>query len=354
MPQSGGLVLEDLHHSYDGQEVVRGVSLEINPGEVVSLLGPSGCGKTTCLRVTAGLETVQRGRVIVGGRVVGAPDLHVPPEQRGIGLVLQDYALFPHLSIIDNVAFGLRRTLSRQDGRRRAAALLERIGLAHHAEHFPHQLSGGEQQRVALARALAPQPRVMLMDEPFSGLDVTLRDRVRESAMAVLRETGVPTLMVTHDPEEAMRISDRVAVMKNGRILQSGTPADLYYRPASSEVVSFFGELNRFEAVALQGVAPTPLGDVPARGIPDGVPVEILVRPQALRLRPSADDLAINGEAVVVRSQLLGPSCLIDLQFETTPLRARVATRDVPRDGDRVQLYLHPQDVFVFPLAQAS
>lgn len=150
-----------------------------------------------------------------------------------------------------------------------------------------------------------------------------------------------------------MRMSDRVAVMRNGRILQSGTPADLYYRPNSSEVVTFFGELNRFEAVAVQGAAPTPLGDVPTRGIADGVPVEILVRPQALRLRPSADDLAMTGEAVVVRSQLLGPSCLLDLEYEATPLRARVATRDVPADGDKVRLYLHPQDVFVFPLTGA-
>jgi len=348
-----GLELKNLRHSFDGREVVRGVSLDVRPGEVVSLLGPSGCGKTTCLRIAAGLESVQAGQVLIDGAELGSPTRQVPPEDRNVGLVLQDYALFPHLTVVDNVAFGLRRKGARRDeARRHAMAMLERIGLVHHAGHYPHMLSGGEQQRVALLRALAPRPRVMLMDEPFSGLDVTLRDRVRDGTLSLLRETGVPTLFVTHDPEEAMRLADRVAIMKEGRIIQSGAPHDIYYAPASAEVVRFFGPVNRFEAEVIQGVAATPLGDLPAPRMTDGTAVEVLIRPQAIRLDKGSHGIAVVGDALVERSQLLGPACLLDLRFgaDGHVIRARVASRDAPAIGVRLNFFINPADVFVFPL----
>lgn len=353
-----GLELRDIRHSFDGDEVVRGVSLDVRSGEVVSLLGASGCGKTTCLRIAAGLEPVQSGAVLINGQEVGAPGRNVPPEDRSVGLVLQDYALFPHLKVVDNVAFGLRRAIRSArdarpatDARTTAREMLERVGLAHHADHFPHVLSGGEQQRVALLRALAPRPQVMLMDEPFSGLDVTLRDVVRDGTLSLLKEAGVPTLFVTHDPEEAMRLADRVAIMKAGQILQSGAPQDIYYNPVSVEVVEFFGPVNRFATRVAGGVASTPICDVPVSGIPDGTMVDVLLRPQAIRLDRGLYGIPARSDAVVARSQFLGPAFLVDLKFgtENHDLRARVAARDVPETGSRVDFFINPADVFVFP-----
>ncbi|MEX1147075.1 MAG: ABC transporter ATP-binding protein [Sphingomonadales bacterium] len=356
-----GLELEGIRHSFDGTEVVRGVSLTVHAGEVVSLLGPSGCGKTTCLRIAAGLEPVQAGSVRIDGQELGAPGVHVPPEERSVGLVLQDYALFPHLRVVDNVAFGVRRKgRSAADARTVAMAMLERIGLGDHGQSFPHVLSGGEQQRVALLGAMAPGPRVMLMDEPFSGLDVTLRDMVRDSTLALLKEAGVPTLFVTHDPEEAMRLADRVAIMKAGRILQTGAPQEVYYSPASAQVVSFFGAVNRFETRIAEGRAPLALCDVPVTGIADGTPVEVLLRPQAIRLDRGMHGIPVAGGAVVERTQFMGPAFLVDLRFGDDPgaggqiLRARVAARDVPATGARVDFFINPADVFVFPLAYSD
>ena len=202
-----GLVIENLAHVYDGEELFSGVNLEIDDGEVVGLLGPSGCGKSTILRLVAGLDVVQQGSIAIGGTVVGGSGEHVLPEARNIGLVLQDFALFPHLTIAENVAFGPREQ-GKKNATETALEVLSLVGLADFADRYPHTLSGGEQQRVALARALAIKPGLMLMDEPFSGLDTQHRNRVRDETLAIIKELGVPTLLVTHDPEEAMRLAD--------------------------------------------------------------------------------------------------------------------------------------------------
>ena len=217
-PETGAsrwLALEGIHHAYDAAPVVKGVDLVVGPGEIMCLLGPSGCGKTTLLRIAAGLERQSAGRVLIDGEEVAGPHRFVAPEKRRIGLMFQDYALFPHVRAIDNVGFGLTAT-PRAERRRVAFAMLERLGLAALANAYPHELSGGEQQRVALARALAPAPRAMLLDEPFSGLDERLREQVRDDTLRFLHEAGVPIVLVTHDADEALQMADQIALMRDG------------------------------------------------------------------------------------------------------------------------------------------
>ncbi|BBK38337.1 spermidine/putrescine ABC transporter ATPase [Allostella sp. ATCC 35155] len=353
---SAALVLEGIGHAYDGVEAVRDVSIAIGPGEVVCLLGPSGCGKTTVLRVAAGLERLQQGRVAIDGRTVAGEGVDIPPEERGVGLVFQDYALFPHLSVVDNVGFGLR-PLAAAERRRRALAVLQRVGLAGLADAYPHTLSGGQQQRVALARALAPQPRVMLLDEPFSGLDTRLRDHVRDETLHVLKDSGTATLLVTHDPEEAMFMADRIAVMRAGRLEQLGPPADLYCQPENAFVAAFFGDVNRLDGTVRHGRVATPLGPVAAGVHLDGAAVEVLIRPEAIRLsapaRPEAESGAAPGRVQVVAARMLGRSSLVHLEAEVADgaplhLHARVPGRYLPPEGALLAARLDPEQTFVF------
>ncbi len=236
-----------MNHFYGDQQTLRDVTLAAEPGEVLCLLGPSGSGKTTLLRIAAGIEPLARGRLFLNDREIAGPNTHLPPERRGIGLMFQDFALFPHLSILDNVRFGLT-ALSSSDSKGEALAALERVGMVDYAQNYPHALSGGEQQRVALARALAPRPAVLLMDEPFSGLDSRLKDSVRAETLAILREARATAVVVTHDAEEAMRMGDRIALLRDGALVQLGTAEDLYHRPASIFAAGFFSEINVFES----------------------------------------------------------------------------------------------------------
>ena len=214
------LEVRNVSRSYAGRRVVDDVSLQVFPGQVTCLLGPSGCGKSTTLRMIAGVEKNDSGEIYVDGALVSDGTRFVPPEARGIGLMFQDFALFPHLSVADNVAYGA--TGSRDEKVRRVGEMLERVHMERFAENFPHQLSGGEQQRVALARALAPRPKIMLMDEPFSGLDNRLRDGIRDETLSLLKEDNTAVLLVTHEPEEAMRMGDEIALMRRGQIVQKG------------------------------------------------------------------------------------------------------------------------------------
>ncbi|MGR3434074.1 MAG: ABC transporter ATP-binding protein [Shimia sp.] len=256
------------------------VSFAVETGRVTCLLGPSGCGKSTTLRILAGVERQDAGTVRVDGRAISDATVHRPPEARGIGLMFQDFALFPHLTVAGNVGYGLRR-----EGRAaRVAELLDRMGIARLARAYPHALSGGEQQRVALARALAPGPRVMLMDEPFSGLDERLRDQIREETLGILRAEGTAIVMVTHDPAEAMGHADEIVLMRDGRVVQAGSPYTLYTAPADLEVARFFSEVNVIETVARGALAATPFGPYLVPGHADGTPVRIGIRPQHLRV----------------------------------------------------------------------
>jgi len=351
MNMSAALELEGLGHAYGRLTAVEDFSLTVNSGEVVCLLGPSGCGKTTVLRLAAGLERLQQGRVVINGRVVASDSVHVPPEDRNIGLVFQDYALFPHLTVRENVAFGLKGGQAR-DRSSRIGEVLETVGIADLADRYPHALSGGQQQRVALARALAPAPPLILFDEPFSGLDARLRDQVRDQTLHVLKRSGQAALLVTHDAEEAMFMADRIAVMRAGRNLQTAPPDALYCSPVNAFVAEFFSEVNRIYAIAKNGTVATPFGALPAAGLADGTPAEILIRPEALKL--SSVDRPEDGSARVLASRMLGRTSLVHLCTcqqidEEIHLHARVPGRFLPAEDAVLRVTLDPSQAFVFP-----
>ncbi len=298
-----------LRYASSGTAAVDGLSLAVEPGEVVALLGPSGCGKTTTLRLVAGFERPASGTVTLDGRTLAAPGAFVPPEQRGVGMVFQDYALFPHLSVLDNVAFGLA-ALPRTQALSRARDMLKLFGLEGFESRLPHALSGGQQQRVALARALAPGPRVLLLDEPFSSLDTALRTSTRADLRRLLKSLGVTVLLVTHDQGEAMAFADRLAVMRAGRVEQVGTPEDVYSTPRTAFVAYFLGGTNLLPGVGFGNGARTVLGVLPLAGAPAKGNVLLSLRPEALRLVPDTDAVAVGGalRAEVLAREFQGPS----------------------------------------------
>ena len=304
---AAGLRLEGVNKRFGDTLAVKDFSLTIAPGEIVSLLGPSGCGKSTLLRMIAGIERPDTGRIVIGDIEVSARDGFLPPERRGIGLMFQDFALFPHMSVTENVAFGLKR-LGRTVARREALAVLTRMGLADHAHCYPYMLSGGQQQRVALARALAPRPGVLLMDEPFSGLDSRLRKEIRTETLAILREVGATAIIVTHDPEEAMRVSDRIAIMSEGRLVQAGAVEDLYHRPEDIYVAETFSELNVVPCRVISGWAVGPLGRFRA---PEGMEGEVLLclRPHQIVIAEDADGVP----ARILQVHSIGHEALMEL-----------------------------------------
>jgi len=339
------LTFEDVSKRYGESLALDHVSLDLAPGEVLCLLGPSGCGKTTLLRIAAGVEHPSSGRVVLDGQEVAGPDRFVPPEKRAVGLMFQDFALFPHLTILQNVAFGLR-SLTRTEANAEALAALARVGLAHYANEYPHILSGGEQQRVALARAIAPRPSVLLMDEPFSGLDPRLREKMREETLAILHETRATSIVVTHDAEEAMRMGDRVALMRAGRIVQTGDALDLYRAPKDILAARTFSDLNELPARVEQGSAATPLGRFLANGLPDGADAIVCVRQRGVRLLGAGQGVP----ARVLDARFLGDIALVELAVQglDAPILARVREADVPPQGAEIGVSIDAGAVLVF------
>jgi iron(III) transport system ATP-binding protein len=287
---AGRVQTQGVGYAVRGKPILNSVSMEVEAGQIACLLGPSGCGKTTLLRLLAGILVPSAGRILLDGVEVAGPGKFVPPERRNIGLVFQDFALFPHMTALENVAYGLY-ALSRKEALGVAGLALERVALSHAAHRLPASLSGGEQQRVALARALVPRPQVVLLDEPFSGLDQRLKESVRTDTLSLLREIRATALLVTHDPDEALAFADHIHVMQHGDIAQSGKPEDLLNRPLSRAVAQFFRSYNVFTARVHAGVVQTPLGAV-AADRHEGKTVDVMVAPHGLRVVPAGQGVA--------------------------------------------------------------
>ena len=345
--EPAALELRDIGRHYGHAVAIEQISLRVEPGEIICLVGQSGCGKSTLLRIIAGLEQPTAGQVFLNGREVSGPSRFVEPQDRGVGLIFQDYALFPHLSIAENVMFGLRK-IGKRDARREALAALERVHLAHYADRHPHILSGGEQQRVALARALAPRPDVLLMDEPFSNLDRRLRENLREDTIALLRELGTTVILVTHDPQEALSIGDRLVLMRQGRVVQVGTAEEVHDHPACGFAAHFFCDLNELKGICRDGQIETVLGTFSANGaVEEGAESLVCARPQALR-RTALDKgipVRVAGRAFLGEIERL----MLAVEGHDGLLKMHVFGRSGLSCGETIRVEADPMGVLVFP-----
>jgi iron(III) transport system ATP-binding protein len=351
------LSVEGITRAFQGREVVSSIDFTVMAGQVVCLLGPSGCGKSTTLRIIAGVDSPDAGIIRIDGRVMTDTASEVPPEARSVGMMFQDFALFPHLSVAGNIGFGLGGP--RPARAARVAELLDRIGLAGLAGAYPHELSGGEAQRVALARAVAPRPRVMLMDEPFSGLDERLKDDIRDHTLAVLKEEGTAVVLVTHEPDEAMRMADEILLMRAGRIVQRGTPYHVYTAPVDRESAAFFSDINVIRGEVHGALTETPFGQFLAPGHAEGAAVEIVIRPQHLKIDfdrggrgplPTPED-GTPARGVVERARFMGRESLVEFRMDHdgSLLSATVPQVFLPKPGTALWLTIRRDRCFVFP-----
>ncbi|MBL8537428.1 MAG: ABC transporter ATP-binding protein [Hyphomonadaceae bacterium] len=330
--------LRNVRRAYGDAFALDDVTFTADAGQVLALLGSSGSGKSTILRLIAGLEPVDAGEIRVEGELASRPGWSTPAEARRIGMVFQDYALFPHLTAAANVAFGLQNT-TRAERESTALAWLDRVGLGMRSNAYPHELSGGEQQRVALARALAPAPRAILLDEPFSGLDPVLRAELRDATLTTLAETKTTTLFVTHDAEDALQAAEKLVILKAGRVLQEAAPREAYDRPASIEVAAALGPINLSEGRVEGGVVNTPFGPAPAQHLTNGASARIAVRAEAIRLSPGAG-------ARVLSVRPHGAHDLVKIEAGGAIWRALVPPRTTL--GETASVTLHSDGVFAF------
>lgn len=352
------LKVENLSCSFAQKEVVSNVTFSVASGQVVCLLGPSGCGKTTILRIIAGVEdALSGGRVEIDGVTVAGEGAYVLPEKRSVGLMFQDFALFPYLTVAQNIAFGLKQNNKEKESR--VHELLARVNLVHYGDKYPHQLSGGEQQRVALARALAPRPKVMLMDEPFSGLDNRLRDGIRDKTLDILRQEGAAIVLVTHEPGEAMRVADEIVLMRDGGVVQKGAPYNVYNAPIDKEAASFFSNTNVIKGVCKGSLTQTPFGAFLTPGHADKTAVDIVIRPQHLKIdfdrggrgpNPTINDGAA-ARGKVQRARFLGHESLVEfaMDHDGSTLVASVPGVFLPKEGTALWLMIRRDKCFVFP-----
>ena len=350
------LEVKNLSRSFGNLTVVDKISFQIFSGQVTCLLGPSGCGKSTTLRMIAGVEKPSSGQIFVDEELISNAYFQVPPEARSIGLMFQDFALFPHLNVQQNVYFGLAG--SKEFKEKRSLDLLERVGLAHLAFNYPHSLSGGEQQRIALIRALAPQPKIMLMDEPFSGLDDRLRDEVRDETFNLLRSEDAAVLMVTHDPQEAMKVADEIALMRDGKILQRGAPYNIYNAPVDLKALQFFSDANSIQATLKGSLADTPFGQFFAPGLADGTDIDIVFRPQHIRIDfdrkgqgplPTASQ-GVAARGIVKRARFVGNESLIEFEMDFgSTIKVTVPNVFLPNIGHPLWLTVPRDKCYIFP-----
>lgn len=326
------------------RRILHDVSFTARPSEITALVGPSGCGKSTLLRLISGLEPVTEGEIRQDGQVMSSTHVHRPAHKRGVGLVFQDYALFPHLTALENTMFGIKY-LSRDETRSIAEKALDRVGMLAYKERYPEHLSGGEQQRVALARAIAPRPGVLLLDEPFSNLDRDLRTSVRDETLSLLKETRATCLVVTHDAEEALQMADQVVMMREGRVVQTGSPKDVYHSPVDVGVARAFSELNEFQTQICDGYVHTPFGRVPTIHNATG-DVVVAFRPGSLRLLPEGCGVV----ARVTSRRFLGEAWRLDLAVQGLEgiLSVRHYGADAPQVKTTVGVEANLDELLVF------
>ena len=331
-----GVTVEDLEHSYGDEPVLHGVSLDVSPGESIALLGPSGCGKTTLLRLIAGLERPSSGSISIGNDFV-AGETWVPPDRRKVGMVFQDWALFPHLSVAKNVAYGIAKSTSKDAEVSSALEMMDLLGLE---DRMPATLSGGQQQRVALARALAPRPGVLLLDEPFSNLDTSLRTEVRTEVRELLAELGITSIFVTHDQDEAFIVGDRVAVMREGKIVQTDSPQGLYHHPVDQWTAEFVGTVSLLKGDAASGFASCSLGSVAIDPKLNGS-VDVMIRPEQL-------SIAAGGDAEVQAVEYYGHDSMVFVALGNDQVRVRCGPSIIFNRGDNVQVQFTSDQALAF------
>ncbi|MDA9170805.1 ABC transporter ATP-binding protein [Alphaproteobacteria bacterium] len=351
----------NISHAFNNKIVLKNFSMKLDIGEVVSLLGPSGCGKTTLLRLTSGLENLQIGEIKFNSKIISSPKYHLSPEERGIGYVFQDCALFPHLTILQNIFFGLKKNeINKQINK--IQNLMNEINISNLSNYYPHELSGGQQQQVALVRAMASNPYLILLDEPFSNLDSRLKEKIRDEMLHILREYNITALLVTHDPEEAMFMSDKIGVLNNGHIEQFGSPIDLYSRPKTAFIAEFFGEINILEGIVKNEKVDTILGSFYCPKNLNNTMVTVVVRNEAIKLfsikknkleKNKNNKFVISpNEGVVMETRLLAGSTLIHLSMNTREknyhIHARIPGLNFFNLDEVVKISTDTKQIFVF------
>ena len=345
------LDVKQLSHSFGEKEALTNLNFSIENNSIVSVLGPSGCGKTTLIRLIAGLEHIQKGEIILEKSLVANNHSNVPPEKRPISYVFQDFALFPHMTVLENVSFAAG---SKSNKKQLIDQVIHLAKVENFLEKYPHSLSGGEQQRVALARSIAVQPKLLLLDEPFSDLDINLKREIIDDTLHLINSLESSAIVVTHNAEEAMFLSDAILVMEKGKLIQIGTPHDIYFKPSNLYVASLFGETNIFQSKVEDNTCLTPLGRIKTSNLSNNQDVDVVVRPEAIKLNLEKSPLLNPNSGVVVDSKFLGNSAIIHMTVNDEKnnkhhIHSRVMGNFLPPAASSVSVTLDEDHVFIFP-----
>ena len=342
--------INNLSYSMNEKKILNNINLQLEKEKIACILGPSGCGKTTLLKLIAGLSKVQEGEIFLNKNLVSSSNIHLKTEKRKIGFLFQDYALFPHQTVKQNLQFAIKDKSTSH----RVEEIMDVIKLSDSLEKYPHELSGGEQQRVALARSIIAKPDLLLLDEPFSSLDLNLKEEVRDDTLHLLQKSNISVLLVTHDPFEAMFISNQINIMnKNGEIVQSGSPTDLYNLPNSSYVANFFGETNKFQGIVKDTIVETPVGEFKVENSLESKNVDIFIRPEAVKL--SKEQTPVNGiKGTVMASKLMGTYSFIHLSVlsknnEVVHVHSHMPPNFLPNQSSAVGIEIDKEQTFIFP-----
>ena len=345
------LDVKQLSHFFGEKEALTNLNFSIENNSIVSVLGPSGCGKTTLIRLIAGLEQIQKGEIFLEKSLVANKNLNVPPEKRPISYVFQDFALFPHMTVLENVSFAAG---SKSNKKQLIDQVIHLAKVENFLEKYPHSLSGGEQQRVALARSIAVQPKLLLLDEPFSDLDINLKREIIDDTLHLINSLESSAIVVTHNAEEAMFLSDAILVMEKGKLIQIGTPHDIYFKPSNLYVASLFGETNIFQSKVEDNTCLTPLGRIKTSNLSNNQDVDVVVRPEAIKLNLEKSPLLNPNSGVVVDSKFLGNSAIIHMTVNDEKnnkhhIHSKVMGNFLPPPASSVSVTLDEDHVFIFP-----